>query len=66
MNDQERISPYNINPRENFSLQYQYKMKQESDENIENIQWRLLVDPIPNSLHQHHKYYMVASEENFC
>ena len=37
-------------PRQNFSLQYQYNIKQTNDENKEKYQLGdYLVDPIPNS-----------------
>ena len=39
--------PFNLHewPKKNFSLQYQFKVKQTSDENKE----KFLVDPTPNS-----------------
>ena len=42
-------------PRQNFSLQYQYIVKQTSHENKEKYQLGVsLVDPIPNSQNSHH------------
>ena len=49
--DQDRISPYNI--------------KHTTDENKKKPLRGLLVDPIPNSLNQHHKTFMEESKENY-
>ena len=44
-------------PRQNFSWQYQCRIKQISEENKEEISIRgLQVDPIPNSWNWNHKY----------
>ena len=52
MSDQDRISPYNINQTGDEDKK-KYKLKD------------FLVDPVPNSQKQHHKYCMADSKENY-
>ena len=52
--------------RENFSVQYQYNIKQTGDEKMHQISiFRLLGDPIPNSVNSHHKNCMTDSKDNY-
>ena len=53
--DQDRISPYNIN-----TISSRQVMRIEK-----NINYGIIVDPIPNSLNQHHKNCMADSKENY-
>ena len=56
-----------LRPRQNFSLQYHYKIKQTSDENIKKHQLGInttTVDPILNSLY-YQKNCRADSEENY-
>ena len=51
---------------ENFSLQYQYNIKQISNESKEKMSISgLLVDPIPNSAHYHHMNCVADSKEKY-
>ena len=55
--------PFNLHewPRKNFSLQFQFKIKQTSDENKE----KFVVDPTTNSPNQHPMNYMADIKENY-
>ena len=56
--------PFNSHewPRQNFSLQYQYNIKQRSDENKEKYK---LGDKLINSPNKHHENCMADSKENY-
>ena len=55
MNDQERISPYNINTISSIEVMKIGKLSIRG----------LLVDPIPNSPNRHHKNCMSDSKKNY-
>ena len=62
------VSPFNSHewPRQNFSLQYQYNIKQTSVENKEKYQsqdYKLIQNQILKT--KHHKNGMADSKENY-